>query len=53
MIDWNSVESKWRAKWEDTKEFETNPNEKEKNSLQLHIHIPTHLSTLDMEEHTL
>ncbi len=31
-IDWSGIESKWRAKWNEGKDFETNPNEKEKNS---------------------
>lgn len=51
-INWNQIETKWQTKWSESKDFETNPNEKPKNSLQLHIHIQIHHSILDMEEHT-
>ncbi len=27
-INWNSIESKWRKRWNDSKDFETNPNDK-------------------------
>jgi hypothetical protein len=37
-INWNEIETKWRNN--------------QKNSLQLHIRIPTLRNTLDMEEHT-
>ena len=40
MIDWNILESKWRAKWKDTKDFETNPNEKEKKFITVAYPYP-------------
>ena len=52
-INWNEIETKWRNRWIESKDFETNPNEKDqKNSLQLHIHIQTLHNILDMVEHT-
>ena len=27
MINWNEIETKWRNKWAESKDFETNPNE--------------------------
>jgi len=27
MINWNEIETKWRKKWAESKDFETNPNE--------------------------
>ena len=29
-IDWKSTEAKWRARWQEYRDFETDPNEKEK-----------------------
>jgi len=40
MIDWKSIESKWRASWNDTKDFETNPNEKEKKFITVAYPYP-------------
>jgi len=40
MIDWKSVESKWRAKWQETQDFETNPNEKEKKFITVAYPYP-------------
>jgi len=40
MIDWKSIESKWRKKWQDTKDFETNPNEKEKKFITVAYPYP-------------
>ena len=34
MINWNEIETKWRNKWAESKDFETNPNDKPKNSSQ-------------------
>ena len=33
-INWTEIEKKWRAKWEETKDFETNPNDKPKKFTQ-------------------
>ena len=40
MIDWASVESKWRAKWNENHDFETNPNEKEKKFITVAYPYP-------------
>jgi leucyl-tRNA synthetase len=29
-INWNQIETKWQSKWNESKDFETNPNEKPK-----------------------
>jgi len=29
-IDWNKIETKWKHKWNDAKQFEADPNDKEK-----------------------
>ena len=51
-LNWNQIDDKWRSKWHDAKDFETDPNDKPKKFIQSHIHIQTHLNILDMEEHT-
>ena len=40
MIDWASIESKWRSKWQETKDFETNPNDKEKKFITVAYPYP-------------
>lgn len=40
MIDWNTVESKWREKWQQSSDFETNPNEKEKKFITVAYPYP-------------
>ena len=30
VIDWKSTEAKWRTRWQECRDFETDPNEKEK-----------------------
>ena len=40
MVDWNSIEVKWRAKWNESREFETNPNEKEKKFITVAYPYP-------------
>ena len=51
-INWNQIETKWQAKWNESKDFETNPNEKPKKFITVASHIQTHHNTLDMEERT-
>lgn len=40
MVDWASIESKWRTKWNEGKDFETNPNEKEKKFITVAYPYP-------------
>jgi len=40
MIDWNAIESKWRSKWQQQKDFETNPNDKEKKFITVAYPYP-------------
>jgi len=40
MIDWNKIEQKWRAKWEQSKEFETEPNQREKKFITVAYPYP-------------
>jgi len=39
-IDWSGIESKWRAKWNEGKDFETDPNEKEKKFITVAYPYP-------------
>lgn len=39
-IDWSGIESKWRAKWNEAKDFETNPNDKEKKFITVAYPYP-------------
>jgi leucyl-tRNA synthetase len=39
-IDWPGIESKWRAKWNERKDFETNPNDKEKKFITVAYPYP-------------
>jgi len=39
-INWNELESKWRKKWNDSKDFETNPNEKPKKFITVAYPYP-------------
>jgi len=39
-INWNEIESKWRKKWNDTKDFETNPNDKPKKFITVAYPYP-------------
>ena len=39
-IDWNSIEKKWREKWNEGKDFESNPNEKEKKFITVAYPYP-------------
>lgn len=40
MIDWNEIENKWRSKWAESKDFETNPNEKPKKFITVAYPYP-------------
>ena len=40
MVEWNKIENKWRAKWNEQKHFETNPNEKEKKFITVAYPYP-------------
>ena len=39
-IDWNTIETKWRQKWNDAKHFETDPNNKEKKFITVAYPYP-------------
>ncbi len=39
-IDWNAIECKWRSKWAQDKDFETNPNEKPKKFITVAYPYP-------------
>lgn len=39
-INWTEIEKKWRAKWDETKDFETNPNEKPKKFITVAYPYP-------------
>ena len=39
-IDWTGIEQKWRAKWNEGKDFETDPNEKEKKFITVAYPYP-------------
>ena len=40
LVDWNSIEAKWRTKWQESHDFETNPNEKEKKFITVAYPYP-------------
>ena len=40
MINWNEIENKWRNKWTESKDFETNPNEKPKKFITVAYPYP-------------
>ena len=40
MINWNEIETKWRKVWNDSKDFETNPNDKEKKFITVAYPYP-------------
>ncbi len=40
MIEWNNIEKKWRSKWQAEKDFETNPNDKEKKFITVAYPYP-------------
>jgi leucyl-tRNA synthetase len=39
-VDWSAIESKWKKKWNDKKEFETNVNDKEKKFITVAYPYP-------------
>ncbi|TFH03070.1 MAG: leucine--tRNA ligase, partial [Nitrosopumilus sp.] len=39
-INWNEIETKWRNRWAESKDFETNPNEKEKKFITVAYPYP-------------
>jgi len=39
-VNWSEIESKWRKKWNDSKDFETNPNEKPKKFITVAYPYP-------------
>ncbi len=39
-VNWNEIESKWREKWNDSKDFETNPNDKPKKFITVAYPYP-------------
>ncbi len=39
-INWNEIETKWQNKWAESKDFETNPNEKEKKFITVAYPYP-------------
>ena len=40
MIEWNEIENKWRTKWNEQKQFETEPNDKEKKFITVAYPYP-------------
>ena len=40
MVEWNEIENKWRAKWNEQKHFETEPNDKEKKFITVAYPYP-------------
>jgi leucyl-tRNA synthetase len=40
MINWNEIETKWRNKWAESKDYETNPNEKPKKFITVAYPYP-------------
>jgi leucyl-tRNA synthetase len=40
MLDWNKIEEKWRAKWQQTKEFETEPETRQKKFITVAYPYP-------------
>ncbi len=39
-VRWNEIESKWRKRWNDSKDFETDPNEREKKFITVAYPYP-------------
>ena len=39
-VDWHAIEQKWRKKWNEAKEFETDPNDKEKKFITVAYPYP-------------
>ena len=39
-INWNEIENKWRSKWDESKDFETNPNDKPKKFITVAYPYP-------------
>jgi leucyl-tRNA synthetase len=40
MMDWNKIEEKWRTKWQQDKEFEVEPNQKQKKFITVAYPYP-------------
>ena len=40
MVNWNEIESKWRARWQENRDFETNPNDLEKKFITVAYPYP-------------
>lgn len=40
MTNWNNIETKWRVKWQENHDFETNPNEKKKKFITVAYPYP-------------
>ena len=55
-INWNQIETKWRAKWDESKDFETNPNEKPKKFITVaypYPNSPQHIGPVSYTHLTL
>ena len=39
-INWSEIENKWRSKWQENKDFETNPNDKPKKFITVAYPYP-------------
>ena len=39
-VNWNQIETKWQSKWNESKDFETNPNEKPKKFITVAYPYP-------------
>ena len=39
-LNWNQIDDKWRSKWYDSKDFETDPNDKPKKFITVAYPYP-------------
>jgi len=39
-VNWTEIEAKWRKKWDEGKDFETDPNDKEKKFITVAYPYP-------------
>jgi len=44
-VNWTEIEAKWRKKWNEGKDFEANPNDKEKKFITVAYPYPNSPST--------
>ena len=51
-VNWNEIETKWRTKWNEGKDFETNPNDKPKKFITVAYPYPNSPQHIGQVEHT-